>query len=433
MRNLFRRVTALTLLLLLGLTPALAQGIRFDLRAELNSPAYGEELQQLTNALSQLLDASTLRGSLVTGHGAFSLDAELILTDGDAAASTTFQVYGIDSHWGVRSSLLGEEELMVNCASLLPFGVKARDYLGLPLDTAALLVPYTHADALAEAMPLLAPLFPSEDGKTVLTRAEVDAIVTGMERLCDEDPALNRYLEVTGLYRTAKYYCQRYSDLPEWLFSSLTVKRDGRNLTWFSGIFTIFKLRVKEDQLTAAFSLPTLANMEASLVHKDGQLTGSVDLSMDSLSADIDFSLPTRLTASAASFSLTVDAASPLLPEEGMRLRMTGSIQGNAVTLHLLQPDTGAQLLTVTGTLTPFDADPLPDWTPGDFTGVNILSVNGDSLQELLHDVKWPLLTGLFDLVAAAPAQAVQQLMDYAEDAGLIDLMTAAMDGSYDY
>lgn len=433
MRMLLRRVLLLALCLLLALTPALADGMRFTLRADVQPAAWPEELQPLADALTLLLEAATFRGSLVADDGAFELDAALDVADGVSTGSAAVQVYGIASHWGVRSSLLGDTELMVNCGSLLPFGMKARDYLGLPLDAAALLVPYTHTDALAAAMELLAPLFPSEDGKTRISRAELDAIVTDLDALCDEDPAMNRYLEVTGLYRTAKYYCKRYSDLPEWLFSSLTVKREGNDLTWSSGIITILKVREKKDSLTASFSLPTLVSMDASLVMKGTQLTGAVAIEMDSLQADIEFTLPTQLTSGLSDVRLTVDAESHILPEEGVHLRITGHTQGNDVILHLVHPDTSVTLLTVSGTLVPFAADPLPAWSPDDFTGVNILSVNSDSLQALLSDVKWPLLTGVFELVAAAPARAVQQLMDYAEDAGLIDLLTAAMDGGADY
>ena len=68
-----------------------------------------------------------------------------------------------------------------------------------------------------------------------------------------------------------------------------------------------------------------------------------------------------------------------------------------------------------------------------DLNGVNILSVNSDSLRALLSEVKWPLMNGLFDMVNAAPASAVQTLMDYAEDSGLIDLRLDSMSGGSGY
>ena len=42
-------------------------------------------------------------------------------------------------------------------------------------------------------------------------------------------------------------------------------------------------------------------------------------------------------------------------------------------------------------------------------------------------------MEGVFDLIVAAPAPAVQTLMDYAEDSGLIDLLTDAMSGGSGY
>ena len=37
----------------------------------------------------------------------------LLLGSGRDQCSTNLQLYGLDSHWGLRSSLLGDEELMI--------------------------------------------------------------------------------------------------------------------------------------------------------------------------------------------------------------------------------------------------------------------------------------------------------------------------------
>ena len=57
----------------------------------------------------------------------------------------------------------------------------------------------------------------------------------------------------------------------------------------------------------------------------------------------------------------------------------------------------------------------------------------GSPLQALLGDVAAPLLSGLLDLLAAAPAQAVQTLMDALEDTGMIDLLADALSGGSGY
>lgn len=431
--KLLLRLASLTLCLLLAVSPALGEGLRFSLRAEVNPAAFPAEQQQLLSGLAQLLQAASVEGTLVLHDGSFDLDAALLLGSGSHASKTTLRVYGLDSHWGVRSSLLGDTELMVRCASLLPFGQKARSYLGLPLDMAALLLPYTHADALASAMEVMAPLFPREDGRTTLSRAELDAIVTELARLCDEDPALYRYLQATGLYSTALHYCQVYFSIPELLLPSLTITRSGGTLIWRSGFFTFLKAENAQDAFSLRFTLPTLADAAVELSHQGRQLTGSLSIDMDSLQAEAAFTLPVGFTQETAPIRLTLDAASAILPGDGLHLRIEGESCASAVTLRQLDPETSAVLLTLQADVAPFEPTTLPCFTPGDLTGVDVLSVNGDSLQALMRAVKWPLMTGVFDMVVAAPAPAVQALMDYAEDSGLIDMLTDAMSGSSGY
>lgn len=429
MMKYLRRLTALLCCLLLSASTALSEGLRFHLQADVESSAYPAGLQQLMEGVALLLDSAELEGELVMSGAAFALDASLLI----GSSRTDLRVYGLDSHWGVRSSLLGDEELMVNCAALLPFGEKAREHLGLPLDAAALLAPYTHTAALASAKKLLSPLFPEENGKTRLSRHELDELVAGLMRLCDEDPALNRYLEVTGLYRTAKRYCEAYFEIPELMLSSLTIKRTDTQLTWSSGLLTLMNLEQQADRISLHFSIPTAATVSFSAQNDGQQLSGSVDVSLSSVSAKGSFTLPARLTSTGGTINLTLDAESPVLPEGGVSLRVEGSTSGNSVTLRQLDPVTGAALLTITGTLIPCSTEEPPAYTPDDLTGVDILSVNSDSLHALLREVKWPLLEGVLSIVAEAPAEAVQTLMDYAEDSGLLDMLTDAMSGGSGY
>lgn len=430
-----RRFLTLTLCLLLAATPALSQGMgmHFSLRATVHPEAFSAVHRELLTGLAQLLEAIVVEGDFVLSGESFTLDATVRTGSGRNACDTTFAIRGIPSHWSVRSSLLGETQLMVNCASLLPFGQKARNYLGLPLDTAMLLVPYTHENAIASVMALLAPLFPEEDGKINFSREEMDAIISEIARLCDEDPALNRYLEATGLYRTAKRYCQGYFSIPAFLLPSLTVKRSGNELTWTSGMFTLLSIREKNGTTTAEFTLPTLAKAKLECKADGRMLTGSATIDLDSLQLTASFALPARLTGDAATMQLTLDATSPILPDGGVHLRLTGETQGNTVTVRLLDPQTSQPRVTISGSLVPAVAPQLPAWSPADFTGFDILSANSDSLRTLIREVKWPLMQGAFALIVAAPAPAVQTLMDYAESIGILDMITDALSGGSGY
>lgn len=429
-----RRVMALTLCLLLALSPALGEGMRFDLHASVDPSAYPGELQTLMDGISQLLEAACFEGTVTTDGSAFDLDATLHLSSAGHAAEPTLHVYGIDSHWGIESSLLGDTELMINCAALLPFGEKTRNYLGLPLDVAALLVPYTHKDALAGAMTVLTPLFPQSDSQTTFTRAQLDAMVAELVRLCDEDAALHRYLHITGLYDAILRCLEAYAEIPGWLLSSLTVQRKGGTMTWTTaGFVTLLRLEEMTDKCTFTLDLLTLARIKATLITENDTLSGNAMVDFSNVQMTASFSVPTQIDEATHPIHLTLDAEAPHLPDDGIHIRITGRTQGNDVSLRLQDPDSNAVLLAVDGKLHPSYAVTLPQWTPADFTGVNVLSVNGDSLRRLLTEVRWPLLEGMFDLLVAAPAQAVQTLMDYAEDSGLIDLLTDAMSGGSGY
>ncbi len=431
MRTFLRRLAPLLLALVLT-APALAEGACFTLRASINPEACPEESRPLMTALAQLLETAQLDGTYASTGGSFQLDAQLLLGEGRDASRTSLELWGIESHWGLRSSLLGGKELMINCAALLPFGQKARNYLELPLDQAALLVPYVHADGLAAVAELFAPLFPEEDGSLHLTRAEMDALASELRRLCDEDARLNRYLESTGMYPTVVACCAVYADMPELLLPWLTVTRNGDTLTWQSGTFILLEMHRTDTALRISLFLPTMGSAEANLT-TDGYTTeGSVSMLLMDMQASAAFCLPAKLTEAPAHLSLVLDVRQPLI-DRTLRLRVEGEASSSAACICLQNPDTAQPMLTLECALSPADMSPLPAWMPADLTGMNVLSVNSDSLHALLSEVKWPLMEGLFDLIVAAPAPAVQTLMDCAEESGLIDLLTDALAGGSGY
>lgn len=424
----------LALCLLLTAAPSLAEGVSFTLHASVDPAQYSSALQPLVSGLDGLLDVSALEGTLAISGGSFALDASLLMGDGAQQSRTDFEVYGLDSHWGVRSSLLGDEELMVNLSSLLPFGQKASDWLGLPLDKAALLVPFTHVSALQNAWEVAAPLFPAEVSKRGFTRAELDEMARTLLTLCDEDPALNRWLETTGLYRTVTRYLSRFLDLPVLVVPGMTVNRTETALTWDVYFVNVLSITQADERLDLSVSIPTLVSVTGALSCDNGMLTGSFHAQIDdSIQADAAFLLPASFPMPRSDLYLTVSAKAPQLPGDGYRLSLTGEADGSTLTIHQDDPDHGGEMLTVTASLADFTPDTLPAYTPADLTGMNILSVNGDSLQELMHAIRRPLLTGALDLIVAAPPEAVQAIMDYAEDSGLLDLLADALSGGTGY
>lgn len=433
MKHLLRTLLTLTLCLLTALTPALSEGFRFTLRAEADPAQVPGELRALTEGMAALLEALSVDGTLAVNGTSFDLDAVMHLGSGWSASDTTLRLFGTDSHWGLRSSLLGEKELMVNCAALLPFGAKARDHMGLPLDMAALAVPYTHVSSLQAVTAALAPLFPAENGTTSLTRAELDAIVAELLRLSEEDAAFSRWLDATGLRRTFRRYCRGFASISEFILPGLRIERKDGSLTWSAGLLPVMSLKETKSGMMGSFSIPLLLDMKLS-VQTDGYvMTGSAEVTMDGAAASLAFTLPTAFPCELP--ALRIAAAYDVSGDPGVHvsLLMDGECHGHDLTLRLLNEATATPMLTLRATMEPFTPETLPDYTPEQLTGMNVLSVTGDSLRVLLLEVWQPLLTGCFDLIAAAPPQAVQTLMDVLEDSGVIDLLTDSLSGGSGY
>lgn len=435
MRQLIRHLRQLLLLLpCLLVMPAFGEGCRFTLRAGIDPSQYPAAQQALMTGLGSLLDTAELQGTLAYEGGSFALDATLLLGEGRTRSRTAFGVYGTSSHWGVRSSLLGAQELMLNNAALLPFGQKAADWLGLPLDKAALLVPYTHEYALRNVADILAPLFPAQNGRTYLPRTELDGMAKALLTLCDEDAALNRWLNATGLYRTVIRYLRAFLELPVLAVPGVSVTRTDSCLKWDVYFINILTLSQTDTQASLRFSVPTLIDIQGSAARQDARLTGKLMARVDdSIQVDAAFSVPFTLPAAVPGIYLSVDAQAPGLPENGFHLSVEGEALGSTLILRQLSPDTGRAMLTLTAEVADYVPEAVPAYAPEDLTGMNLLSVNGDSLRELMTGIRRPLLSGLFDLLVAAPPEAVQSLMDWAEDAGLIDLLTDALSGGNAY
>lgn len=432
-RSALARALALAVCMMLALLPACGEGLRFSLRADVEPSACPEERQALLAGIDELLAAAQAEGTLFVHEGCFDVEADLLLGEGRGASRTGIHLYGLDSHWGLRSSLLGDTELMINVSALLPFGQKTMNWLGIPLDKAALLVPYVHTDALRKVSETLQPLFPETNGSTRISRSRLDDMARELLRLSEEDAALERWLEVTGLRPTFEHALNRFLTLPEIALPWLTVTRTDSALKWDVYLLNILTIRLDAQEASLSLYIPTMAEAQGTLRSEQDRLTGSVHASIgSSLRADAAFAFPAS-PSSNGEIAASVDAHAPFLPEDGLVFSLSGALQDGALTLRLLDREAAHTILTVSGNLSPATPASQPHYTPADLTGVNVLSVNGDSLQALMGDVAAPLLSGLLDLLAAAPAQAVQTLMDALEDTGMIDLLADALSGGSGY
>jgi len=428
-----RRLLALGLCLLTCAAPALGEGVRFDISVDLDAALYPREMRPVLQGISALLDAMTLSGTLSVQDGSYDLDACMTLGTDRHACQTSLRVFGMNSHSGIRSNLLGDQELMVNHLSLLPFGLKAREWLGIPMDKASLLVPIVHEDALRCTQDTLAPFFPSQIGISFISADDLRAHAQTLLKLCDEDSSLYNWLDATGLYTTAKYYLRLLISASDYI-PNLTITRTKDSLSWDVLFLNVLDLTRKDNTTTLSVKIPTLLSINGTLRDDQSFMTGALHVELqEELDASLSFSLPTMLPSVLPAFYLTLDATGEKLPEDGLHLVFDGEARGNTLLIRQLLPDHSHPMLTVSATLTPFLSDEPPFYTPSDLKGMDILSVNSDSLTVLLREIRGPLLTGAFKLLVAAPPQAVQTLMDVLEDTGILGLLTDSLSGGFGY
>lgn len=426
MERLLRRAAALGLVLALLCSGALAESFAFTLQAEKSPDPQHED------GLAALLEVMEISGTWASSGNSFDLDADVALGVGRTRTHTGLHLYGTDSHWGLTSTLLGQEELMINVASLLPFGIKTRSYVDVPLDQAALLAPYTHTYALGAPRELLAPLFPESNGTTWLPRSEVNELAGDFLTLCDEDAAFNAWLVTTGTYETAVGIANFIIGMPP-AVNGLEINRKDGCLTWDAlGLLTILTVETIGDDSTLTFRIPNVAKVDGVLHTGEDVLSGSLTAAMHNLNVSLTFELPAGAPTSLPHFFINLSIQSPVFPTGSFTLLLDGTAQDDDVFLQL-QKNSQEPILTIEARIIPWEPAALPDWDAQDLTGMNILSATSDSLGELIRRAQEPLFAGVYDLLVAAPPEAVQSLMDALEDLGVIDLMVDSLLGAPAY
>ncbi|MGN0762695.1 MAG: hypothetical protein ACI4MK_04875, partial [Aristaeellaceae bacterium] len=203
MTHLFKRLTALFVCLCL-LVPSLAgaegaRAVRFTLEAEMNADAYPEADRPLMEALSELIGIISLDGTFEYNEDCIDLNAQLLL-DRAEETRTTFRLYGCESTWALKSSLLGDQQLFFPLTSLLEFCMKAYFHLNVPLQrVGVLLTPFVHKDAFATFTSMWDSVMNREEGTRVIPREDVLDLAGQIGDLAWTDRAFTYWVMAVGL------------------------------------------------------------------------------------------------------------------------------------------------------------------------------------------------------------------------------------------
>lgn len=446
MRILFRRALCVLLCLCLmlpgfALADGDASGVRFDLRFQMDPLAFPPAQRRTLSGIADLINIMSLQGTLEMAYnGCFDLNAALRLKD-EPDTHTTLRLYGNESHWNVESNLLGSEKLMINMIAALEFALKAYYHLDIPVQRLAMFIsPYVHTSAFEALISTWRGVMGAQSGPRVIARADLLSLAEQLSAVAADDRAFRVWTQALALeagYDEA--IMEVMTTLPEWAETflaeeGLEIAISGDTETWRTGDLTLFT-RTVEDSVTAWSVTPpaTLNGYHLNLFYK-GQPNGRhvlhihiTDAYEDTVvNCDLEAVNIPNLTCEvpiSAPFSLSADLNGIFL-EAPVSLRFAGEGAEGQFTLSMLHPQTSQPQLTLTGTLVPYTPESVPAYTTEELlTGVNLLSINDESLTRLVSGVASPMLRGIFPLMVHMPASSVQSILDLLTESGIIDFV----------
>ena len=321
--GLMRRLAVAALAAVLVLSTALGERVTFRLSADIDPVQYPAQERKLAQGLKSLFRLLTVEGDVVASDGSFDARIDLGLTNAPEKTATRIRFFGLDSHWGIQSTTLGGETLMVNQLAWLEFAIKAYNHLDLPLQRVFLwLSPYAHTSAWAGLRQAIADLAAQEnDG-----RLENTALITCAEeiaRLSEDDRALYYYIEAFGLESgTDANIFDALATLPEYVEANfpdgLSIEHTENGVSWQNGEETVFSYAEADGTQVVSLHLPDLVDFSATLRRDALLFTGALSLQSDVLNAQVSFSLPVSYPVTLP-FYAQIDADGMMTGDDGDR------------------------------------------------------------------------------------------------------------------
>ena len=395
------------------------------------------------DALLHFLDELKIGYAYAEQDGCFDLYTVLQLKDAPRTA-TDIVLYGTPAHWGLWVPKLGETRLMLNNEAMVEFGLKMWNHLSLPLHRPALLYPWVHEAALAKPKAAWDMIFHASEGTRAIPYEALLSLAEELAELSENDAAFSTYLsalgEATGLGEslTAVFW-----SLPDWIGEEfpdgLVITEDERGERWQAAgtedpEYAYTPYERTPDGGWRIYGLGLLGGDTVSLERKsegDG-------FSLELCAGDGSGTLHAVLTADAvslqrlrhASLTLSGDAlAGRIFPcvsskhiasepmAEGDERIYTLTSNGSRLTLA---DGSGNNLLVIHNKAISYTPDRWPAYLDIEIQGVNFFSLNDSSLEELVHTLLIPAVKAAVPVIAAAPAESVAALMNWAEQTGLL-------------
>lgn len=441
---LMKRLTACLLCLAL-LLPALAlsedeaRAVRFDLSFQMDATAYPEDDQEILSGIADMLNILTLSGVYTWKGNSFDLNADALLENAEETR-TNFHLYGLDSHWQLESSLLGDQKVMFNMLAYLEFAMKAYFHLDMPLQYIALCTSrFATESAFWELGDAWNSVMNAQSGSRVIAREDVLALAGRLAEIASSDRNFEYWLKALTLdlgYDDA--IMESLEALPDWADSflgedGLTVAAADGSETWSTGDTVLFTRTQAEDRDAWSLELPaTLDGYSSSVTYtREG---GAVALHIGATSEDPDDLLNINLSATdlpeslplTGSPTLALDMDGEMLGVMAQHLRLEGKTSGDTLTLTQTDAATGAPMLTVTAALLEEAPTVTPSYAPDDLDGLNIFSVDDNSLGDFVSAITEPFTKGMMPVLLHLPATSYTSIFALLNQYGVLDLLTGS-------
>ncbi len=446
MKDHLRRLSALLLCLMLLPAASFADtasiGYGFELGFSMDASSYPESDQTLVQGIADALNMLTLSGTFAKEGNSFDLTGELLL-ENDEDTRTAVHIYGTETHYQIGSSLLGNQELLLNNLALLEFAIKAYNHLNMPLQYPALLIStYAHTSAFDWIREQWNAVMQAEEGDRVISRDDIIDLAAYAAENAEQDRAFYYWLAALALESGySDMVLETITELPDWLDGLLdddgiTVTCEGDTETWTSGEETFFTKTADESGESFSLTLPMLPDgntVEASYQrsNEDGSMELTVLIANEEdettmLDASVTLTGWADTLPMNGDAELNVSLSGEMVPD-AVNAHFTYHAEDGQVTLCQMDAETDAAMLTIHGTLTE-QALAAPSYSDEMLNGLNVFSLNDASLKTFVADVAEPFIKGAIPLLKHLPLSTYESLFTLLDQYGILNMLTANLE-----
>lgn len=426
----------------------------FDMRFDMDADKYPEEDHEYLEGVADLLNLVHLQGFMGT-HKALgdNMDLRFTMTIDDAEDTATyFHIYGNKTHWRIESDLLGDNIIVLNNQSLMEFGMKANDMLGLPLQYLAVaIVPYTWEDAVEMPKFFIHQMFFEGKKPDVLDPEYVMSVADYISEQYADDYGLTSFVDAvfseSGIDEAVYDF---FSEMPSWIEDlmgegTLAIDRqENGGYSIHTDDYTIFTRTPTEDGYSFVLDLPVTSlewkvDAEGNITDKNifFCLTAVDDSGDDALNITVDINnipegIPFNGTCTAE-----ISAEGYMFDEERT---YKFALNGNGYDLELCQIDaeTDETMLRITASLE--ETENLCNYYSTEWmesnrslsgesmsaSAIDLLSINDTTLAALVDTVKDSFLSRILPILSRIPASSYNALFTMLDETGILDMLAPA-------